>query len=75
MSLIFSAMGTVYATYHFRIYDTSLAYLLIVQETNSIRQSEIHAAEPLIPEPSSFEVEVAVEKLERYKLTVLIRFQ
>jgi hypothetical protein len=27
----------------------------------------MHTTEPLIPEPISFEVEVAIEKVERYK--------
>jgi hypothetical protein len=28
---------------------------------------EIHTAEPLVPDPSPFEVEIAITKLERYK--------
>jgi hypothetical protein len=28
---------------------------------------EIHIAEPLVPEPSVFEVEMAIEKLKRHK--------
>jgi hypothetical protein len=31
-------------------------------------QTEIHMAGPLVPEPSSFEVEIAIERLKRYKL-------
>ena len=30
-----------------------------------VRQTEIHSAEPLVPEPSAFEVEMAIEKLKR----------
>jgi len=30
-------------------------------------QTEIHTAEPLVPEPSVYEVELAVEKLKRLK--------
>jgi hypothetical protein len=30
-------------------------------------QTEIHTAEPLVPEPSSAEVEVAIRKMIRYK--------
>jgi hypothetical protein len=33
----------------------------------NIRQTEIHTAEPLVPEPSSSEVETAIENLKRYK--------
>jgi hypothetical protein len=40
--------------------------LLNVHGVNDVRQTEIHTAEPLVPEPSSSEVEIAVEKLKRY---------
>jgi len=30
---------------------------------SDVRQTEIHTAEPLVPEPSVFEVELAIEKL------------
>jgi hypothetical protein len=32
-----------------------------------IRQIEIHTAGPLIPDPSPFEVEIAIAKLKKYK--------
>jgi hypothetical protein len=32
-----------------------------------VRQTEMHTAEPFVPEPSSPEVEVAIGKLKRYK--------
>jgi hypothetical protein len=41
--------------------------LLNVHGVNNVRQTEIHAAEPLVPELSSPEVEIAIEKLKRYK--------
>jgi hypothetical protein len=41
--------------------------LLNVHGVNDVRQTEIHTAEPLVPEPSSSEVETAIEKLKRYK--------
>jgi len=31
------------------------------------RQTEIHTAESLVPEPSAFEVEMAIEKLKKHK--------
>ena len=34
---------------------------------NDVRQTEIHSAEPLAPEPSVFEVETAIEKLQDTK--------
>jgi len=32
-----------------------------------VRQTEIHIAEPLVPELSAFEVEMAIKKLKRHK--------
>jgi len=42
-----------------------LSQLLNVQEVNGAGQTEIHTVEPLVPEPSAFEVEMAIEKLKR----------
>jgi hypothetical protein len=33
-----------------------------------IRQTEIHTAEPFVPEPSAAEVEITIRKLKRYKV-------
>ena len=41
--------------------------LLNVHGVNDVRQTEIHTAEPLVPEPSAFDVKMAVEKLKIYK--------
>jgi hypothetical protein len=41
--------------------------VLNVQGPRGIRQTEIHTAEPLVPEPSAAEVEVAIRKKKRYK--------
>jgi hypothetical protein len=43
--------------------------LLNVHGVNDVRQIEmkVHTDEPLIPEPSSFEVGIVIEKLKRYK--------
>jgi hypothetical protein len=30
---------------------------------NDVRQKEIHTEKPLVPEPSAFEVEVSIEKI------------
>jgi hypothetical protein len=51
--------------------------LLNVHGFNDIRQTEIHTAEPLVPEPSSFEVEIAVENFKRYSVNhvVLIKLR
>jgi hypothetical protein len=41
---------------------------LNVHKINNVRQIGIHTAEPLVPDPNYFEVEIALAKLERYKL-------
>jgi len=41
--------------------------LLNVQGVNGVRQTEIRTAVPLVPNPSAFEVEMAIEKLKRHK--------
>ena len=41
--------------------------LLSVHGVNDARQTEIHTAEPLGPELSAFEVQLAIEKLKRHK--------
>jgi hypothetical protein len=41
--------------------------LLNVRGAGGVRQTEIHTAEPFVPEPSASEVEVAVVKLKRYR--------
>jgi hypothetical protein len=41
--------------------------LLNVHGVGGVRQTEMHTAEPFVPEPSASEVEVAVGKLKRYR--------
>jgi len=41
--------------------------LFLVHGVSNVRQTEIHAAEPLVPEPSAFEFEMAIEKLKQHK--------
>jgi hypothetical protein len=48
--------------------------LLKVHGVNDGRQIEMHAAEPLVPEPNCFEVEIAIEKLKPYKSTCIFQF-
>jgi len=38
-----------------------------VQGVKDVRQAEIHTAEPVIPEPSASEVELAIDKLISHK--------
>ncbi|PNF20380.1 hypothetical protein B7P43_G10237 [Cryptotermes secundus] len=42
--------------------------LLNVHRVSDVRQTEIDTAEPLVPDPSPFEVESAIAKLKRYKI-------
>ena len=39
-----------------------------IHGVSDIRQTEIHTAEPLVPEPSAFEVKNVTENLKRHKL-------
>ncbi|PNF27714.1 hypothetical protein B7P43_G13761 [Cryptotermes secundus] len=41
--------------------------LLIIYRVRDVRQTEIHTAEPLVPDPSPFEIESAIAKVKRYK--------
>ena len=41
--------------------------LLNVQRINYVRQTEIHTAQPLVPKPTAFEVEMAIGKVKRHK--------
>ena len=41
--------------------------LLNVHEDNEVRQAEINTVKPLVPEPSAFEVELAIGKLKNHK--------
>jgi hypothetical protein len=40
--------------------------LLNVHRVSDVRQIEIHTDEPLVPDPSPFEDEIAIENLKRY---------
>jgi hypothetical protein len=41
--------------------------LLNVREAGDVRQTEMHTAEPFVPEPSASDVEVAIGKLKSYE--------
>ena len=41
--------------------------LLNVHGVHDVTQTETHTAEPLVPEPSAFEVDLAIEKLRSHK--------
>ena len=43
--------------------------VLNVHWVNDVKQTEIHTAETLVPEPSAFEGEMAIEKLKKAQIT------
>ena len=43
--------------------------LLYVHGVSDVRQTEIHTIEPLVPEPSAFDGEMAIEELKRTQIT------
>jgi hypothetical protein len=45
----------------------NISQLLNVHGVSDVRQTELHTAEPLVPEPSAFETEMVIEKLKRDK--------
>jgi hypothetical protein len=44
-----------------------LNQVLNVHGVHDVRQMDIHTAEPLVPEPSLVEVEIAIQKSNEYK--------
>jgi hypothetical protein len=50
-------------------WNSYFSQLLNVRRVSDVRQIEMHAAEPLVLEPSPFKVEVAIAKLKKYKLS------
>jgi hypothetical protein len=46
----------------------SFSQLFSVHGVSDVRQTEIHTAEPLVPEPSASEVEFDIEKLKSHIL-------
>jgi hypothetical protein len=44
-----------------------LSQILNAPMVSDIRQLEIHTAEPLVPDPSRFEVEIDIAKLKNYE--------
>jgi len=45
------------------------SHLRNILGVNNIRHTEIPTAQPLMPEPSAFEVEMAIEKLKKTQIT------
>ena len=49
--------------------------LLNVHGVHDVRQTETHTAEPLVPEPSAFEVDLVIEKLKSHKSPGIVQIQ
>ena len=45
------------------------SHLFNVHGVSDVRQTEIHTEEPLVPEPSAFEVEMVTGKLKRHNIS------
>jgi hypothetical protein len=48
-------------------WNNYFSQLLNVNRVSGVRQIKIHTAEPLVPDPTPFEAEIATAKLERCK--------
>jgi hypothetical protein len=48
-------------------WKNNFCQLLNVHAAGGVRQTEMHTAEPFVPQPTASEIEVAIGKLERYK--------
>jgi hypothetical protein len=49
----------------------NLEIYIVVHRVSDVKQIEIHIAESLVPDLSPFEVEIAIAKLQKYKLPVI----
>jgi hypothetical protein len=56
-------------------WKNSFNQVLNVHGVHDVRQLDIHMPEPIVPEPSLIEVEIAVGKLKSINPWVLIKFQ
>jgi hypothetical protein len=61
--MVWDEKGDLFADSHSRRRN-HFSQLLNVHRVNNVRQVEVHIAEPLVPEPSGFEFEFAIEKLK-----------
>jgi hypothetical protein len=67
--LVKDANGDRLADFHIlNRWKNYFSQLLNVHMVSDVRQIDIHAAEPLVPEPSPFETGIVIAKLKKYKL-------
>jgi hypothetical protein len=49
------------------MWKNHFSQLFSVHGVSDVRQIDIHTAEPLVPQPSTLEAEMAIEKLKRHR--------
>jgi hypothetical protein len=61
--------GDLFTDYHSILtrWRNHFCQLFNAHGVSDVRQTEIHTEEPLLPEPSAYEVAMAIEKLNRHK--------
>jgi hypothetical protein len=57
------------------MWQNRFSQLFRVHGVSDLRQTEIHTAQPLVPELCAFEVEMVTEKVKKSHHQVLIKFQ
>jgi hypothetical protein len=69
-NLVKDENGDLRASFHniLNRWKNYFSQLLNVHKVSDVRQIEIHKAELLVPDPSPFEVEIAIANLKRHKL-------
>jgi hypothetical protein len=72
-NLVKDENGDLFADSHsvFNRWKNYFSQLLNVHNVSDVRQIEVHSAEPIVPGPSCLEVEIAIEKLKKYKCNVM----
>jgi hypothetical protein len=53
--------------HHDQLHYKTTCSISILHRASDVRQIEIHTAEPLVPDPGPFDVEIAIANLKRYK--------
>jgi hypothetical protein len=46
-------------------WENQFSQLLNVYKVSNVRQIEIHASEPLVPDPGPFEIEIAIGNIKK----------
>jgi len=62
-------LGDLVADFHHILarWRNRFSQLLNIHGVNDVRQTELHTAEPLVPETRAFEVDLSIEKLKSHK--------